>query len=93
MLHLSNQFTLGYGWGAEVLGVYSGEMVEGQTRVMPLWNISLGVRKNLFKDKFSLYIYAHDIFYSNCPRLSVNASCLHYISQERNDRSIAQLPI
>lgn len=57
-LHISNQFVLPYGWGGEAIGFYSGEMIEGQTKVKPLWTVSLGVRKNLLKDKFSLYIYA-----------------------------------
>lgn len=85
MLHISNQISLLHGWGGEVIGFYSGEMIEGQTTVKPLWNISLGVRKNLFKDKFSLYIYAHDIFHSNRPRISVDTSYLYYTSQEKND--------
>lgn len=85
MLHVSNQFTLPYGWAGEVLGYCSGEMVEGQTRVKPLWTLSLGARKNLLNDKFSLYIYAHDIFHSNGPRISVDSSYLYYTSKEKND--------
>lgn len=85
MLHISNQFALLYGWSGEALGFYSGEMIEGQTRVEPLWAISLGVRKNLLNDKFSLYIYAHDIFHSNRPRVSVDSNYLYYTSQEKND--------
>lgn len=85
VLHVSNQFSLPYGWGAEAIGFYSGEMIEGQTRVKPLWNVSLGVRKNLFKDKFSLYIYAHDIFHSNRPRVIMDTNYLYYTSKEKND--------
>ena len=85
MLHISNQFTLPYGWDAEALGFYSGEMIEGQTRVKPLWTISLGVRKNLCNNKFSLYIYAHDIFHSNRPHVSMETNYLYYASQEKND--------
>lgn len=85
MLHISNQFSLLHGWGGEVIGFYSGEMIEGQTTIKPLWNISLGIRKNLFKDKFSLYIYAHDIFHSNRPRISVDTSYLYYTSLEKNE--------
>ena len=85
MLHISNQFTLSHGWDAEALGFYSGEMIEGQTRVKPLWTISLGVRKNLFNNKFSLYIYAHDVFHTNRPRVSMETNYLYYTSQEKND--------
>ena len=85
MLHISNQFRLPYGWGGEVQGFYSGKMIEGQTRVKSLWTLSLGVRKNLFKDKFSMYIYAHDIFHSLRPRVSIDSNYLYYTSKEKND--------
>lgn len=85
MLHISNQFTLPYGWSGEAFGFYSGEMIEGQTRVKPLWTVSLGVRKNLLKDKFSLYIYAQDLFHSNRPRVCVDSNYLYYTSKEKND--------
>jgi hypothetical protein len=85
MIHISNQFALPYGCSGEALGFYSGEMLEGQMKIKPLWTISLGIRKNLFKDKFSLYIYAQDIFHSNCPRVSVDSNYLYYTSKEKND--------
>ena len=85
MIHVSNQFTLSYGWGAEVFGFYSGEMLEGQMRIEPLWTVSLGIRKNLLNDKFSLYIYARDIFHSDRPRVCVDSNYLYYKSKEKND--------
>lgn len=85
VLHISNQFELPHGWGGEALGFYSGEMVEGQIRIKSLWTISLGIRKNLLNDKFSLYIYAHDIFHSNRPRVSMENNYLSYTSREKND--------
>ena len=85
MLHISNQFRLPYEWGGEVQGFYSGKMIEGQTRVKSLWTVSLGVRKNLFKDRFSMYIYAHDIFHSLRPRVSIDSNYLYYTSKEKND--------
>lgn len=85
MIHISNQFALSYGWSGEIIGFYSGEMLEGQMKIEPLWTISLGIRKNLFKDKFSLYIYAQDIFHSNRPRVSVDSNYLYYMSKEKND--------
>lgn len=85
MLHVSNQFALPHGWGAEAYGYFSGDMIEGQVRVKSLWSISLGIRKNLFKDKLSVYIYAHDIFHSNRPSVVMNTNYLYYTSQEKND--------
>lgn len=85
MLHISNQLALPYGWGAEATGFYSGEMIEGQIRVKPLWSVSLGVRKNVLDNKFSLYIYAHDIFHSNRPRVIMDTNYLYYTSTEKND--------
>lgn len=93
LLHISNQFTLPYGWGAEALGYYSGEMIEGQTTMKPVWTLSLGLRKNLLNDKFSLYLYAHDVFHSNRPRITMQTSSLYYTSQEKNDSRIIGLSI
>lgn len=84
-LHISNQFTLPYGWGAEAIGYYSGKMLEGQTTLKPFWTLSLGARKNFLNDKLSLYIYARDIFHSFRPRLVVNSGSLSYTSKEKND--------
>lgn len=85
MIHISNQFALPYGWGAEANGFYSGKMIEGQTRVEPIWTVSLGVRKNLLNEKLSLYIYAHDIFYSKRPRVSIDSNYLFYKQKEKSD--------
>ena len=85
MVHVNNQFALPCGWGAEAAGFYSGRMVEGQTTVKPIWTMALGLRKSLFNDKFSLYIYAHDIFHSKRPRVIVDSSYLYYTSKEKND--------
>lgn len=93
MIHVSNQFVLPYDWDGEVHGFYSGEMIEGQTSVKPLWTISLGIRRNLFNDKFSLYIYAQDIFHSNRPRVRVNSNFLYYTSKEKNDSKMLGLSL
>lgn len=85
MIHVSNQLVLPYGWDGEVHGFYSGKMIEGQTSVNPLWTVSLGIRRNLFNNKFSLYIYAQDIFHSNRPHVRVNSNFLYYTSKEKND--------
>lgn len=47
--------------------------------------MSLGIRKNLLNDKLSLYIYAHDIFHSNRPHVSVDSNYLYYTSKEKSD--------
>lgn len=85
MIHFNNQFSLPYRWEAEANGFCSGQMIEGQTTVKPLWSIALGVRKKLFNDKFSMYIYAQDIFHSIGPRVAVNSNYLYYTSKEKND--------
>jgi hypothetical protein len=93
MIHISNQFALPWGWRGEANGFYSGKMIEGQTIVKPLWTISLGVRKNLFNDKFNMYIYAQDIFYSMRPRVIVDSNYLYYTSKEKNDSRMIGISI
>lgn len=93
MIHISNQFVLPCGWGTEANGFYRGKMIEGQTTVKPIWTLSLGVRKNLFNDKFSMYIYAQDIFHSLGPRVTVNSNYLYYTSKETNDFRMVELSL
>lgn len=93
MIYLSNQFALPCGWAAEAFGYYSGDMIEGQTKIKPLWTVSIGVRKNLLNDKFSMYICAQDIFHSNRPRVSINSNYLYYTSKEKNDSRMIGISI
>lgn len=88
MLHLNSQFTLPFGCTGEATGFYSGRMIEGQTTIKPLWTLSLGIRKKLLDDKFSLYIYANDVFHSNRPRVCIDSNYLYYTSKEKNDSRI-----
>lgn len=61
--------------------------------VRPLWTVNLGIRKNILKDKFSLYIYARDIFHTVGPRASVNSYSLYYASKEKNDSRMIGISI
>lgn len=93
MIHVSHQFALPRGWAGEAFGYFSGEMIEGQTIIEPLWTLSLGLRKNLLNNKFSLYIYAHDVFHSNRPNVCVDSNYLYYTSKEKNDSRMIGLSL
>ena len=85
MIHLSNQLSLPYGWGMEVVGYYNGYMAEGQAEIHPLWTVSAGIRKNLFDNKISLYIFANDIFLSNRPYINLQGDFIDGWYKERYD--------
>lgn len=93
VIFVSNQFALPWGWSGEANGFYSGKMIEGQTTVKPLWAISFGVRKNLFNDRFNMYIYAQDLFYSSRPRVTVDSNYLYYTSREKRDSRIVGMSL
>lgn len=88
MMHISNQICLPFGWKMEAVGYYNGYMAEGQARIHPIWSVSLGVRKNLFADKWSLYLYANDIFLSNRPYIKLQSNSMAGWYKEHSDSRV-----
>lgn len=84
-VQVNNQFSLPYDWSVEATGYYNGNMAEGQSKMSPLWSVSVGVRKNLLYKKISLYIYANDIFLTNRPRIDLRNRFIEGSYNERRD--------
>ncbi len=85
MAHITNQIFLPFGWKMEATGYYNGYMAEGQAKIHPIWSVSLGIRKNLFADKWSLYLYANDIFLSNRPYIELQSHTMTGWYEDRYD--------
>lgn len=68
-LNLTNQFTLGNGWSAEVSGFYHGRnRDEGQAIIRSISQLSLGLSKQLWDKKASLVFNVRDVFHSQISR-------------------------
>lgn len=70
MFSLNNRISLPKGWSAEVTGFYNSKMALGQINVSPMWRVSAGIQKKLWKGNGTLSIYSGDIF--NSYRTKVN---------------------
>ncbi|MGI8637436.1 MAG: outer membrane beta-barrel family protein, partial [Segetibacter sp.] len=62
MTNITNSFTLGKGWNAEVSGWYRSKGVEGLLVANPMGAVNSAVSKQLFKKKGNLKLGIRDIF-------------------------------
>ena len=68
-LNLTNQFTLGNGWSAEVSGFYHGRnRDEGQALIRSISQVSLAVSKQLWDKRASVVVNVRDVFHSQVSR-------------------------
>jgi iron complex outermembrane receptor protein len=68
-MNLTNQFTLGNGWAADVSGFYHGRnRDEGQAIIQSISQLSLGLSKQLWDKKASLVFNVRDVFHSQISR-------------------------
>jgi len=64
MLYINNRISMGNGWSGELSGFYNGKMAFGQINISPMWRISAGIQKKLWKNNATVSIYSSDIFNS-----------------------------
>lgn len=62
MVNITNNFTLGKGFTGEISGFYRYKALFGFTRVEPLYQMSLGVQKQIMKGKGTLRLNVRDPF-------------------------------
>ena len=64
MTNITNSFTLGKGWNAEVSGWYRSKGVDGLLVANPMSAVNSALSKQLFKKKGTLKIGVRDIFFT-----------------------------
>lgn len=64
MANMTNSFTFGNGWGAELSGWYRSKGAEGLLVAYDLWAVNSAVTKQLFKKKATVKLGVRDIFLS-----------------------------
>jgi hypothetical protein len=65
LLNMNNQFRFKKGWSAEISGWYRSKGLEGQIRLKPMGQLSLGASKQVMKTKGTLRLTVRDILYSS----------------------------
>lgn len=84
-IQLQNQLNLPFKANLEINCFLNGSTAEGQANISHLWSINSGLRKTFFQDKFTLYIYANDLFRSNRPNITFNGDVIKGKYQESYD--------
>ncbi|MEP7372583.1 MAG: TonB-dependent receptor [Chitinophagaceae bacterium] len=64
MANVTNSFTLGKGWSAEVSGWYRSKAAEGLLVANEMYAVNSAVSKQMFKKKATLKLGVRDIFYT-----------------------------
>ena len=72
MFNVNNQLKFSKGWSGEVSGWYRTKGVEGQILIKPFGALSLGVAKQVLKNKGSLKLNIRDVFYTQKVRGNMN---------------------
>ena len=64
MFNVNNQLKFNKGWSGEISGWYRTKGVEGQILIKPFGAMSMGVAKQIIKNKGSLKLNVRDVFYT-----------------------------
>ncbi|MDR2882447.1 MAG: TonB-dependent receptor family protein [Alistipes sp.] len=81
---IANNFRISQTLSAELTGLYQSKIQDAYMELEPMGNVSLGVRKTFFDNKFSVSIAANDLFYTSKQNIaSVNG--LEYRMNIRRD--------
>ena len=91
VFNVNNQFKLNNGWSAELSGWYRTKGVEGQIMIEPMGSASVGVSKQILKQKGSLRLNVRDVFYTQFPRGHINFQNTEAYFENRRDTRVANL--
>ena len=86
-----DQLKFNKGWSAELSGWYRTKGVEGQILIQPMGSASMGVSKQILKQKGSLRFNIRDIFYTQYPRGHINFQNTQAYFENRRDSRVANL--
>ena len=89
--NVNNQFKLNKGWSAELSGWYRTKGIEGQIMIEPMGSASVGVSKQILKQKGSLRLNVRDVFYTQFPRGHINFQNTEAYFENRRDSRVANL--
>ncbi len=67
---LTNEFILPKEFSVELSGQYTGALQYGIMQLKPQGSVDIGLKKNLFKNKFTIKLNASDMFYTSVTRVS-----------------------
>ena len=91
MVNSSQQFKFAKTWNAELSGFYRSGGVEGVIVFKPMGMVSMGVGKQIFKNKGSVKLNVRDVFFTQRFRASSKYGNVDAAFQNQNDSRVASL--
>jgi len=64
MVYTQQNFILSHGWKGDLSGMYKSTAISGPSIISPIWMVSAGIAKSLWKDNASIKLNVQDIFQS-----------------------------
>ena len=89
--NVNNQLKFEKGWSAELSGWYRTKGVEGQIMIQPMGAASVGVSKQILKQKGSLRFNLRDMFYTQFPKGNINFQNTEAYFENRRDSRVANI--
>lgn len=91
LFNVNNQFKFDKGWSAELSGWFRTKGLEGQIIIQPMGAASVGVSKQILKQKGSLRFNVRDLFYTQIPKGHINFQNTEAYFENRRDSRVANL--
>jgi outer membrane receptor protein involved in Fe transport len=90
---IQNKIRLPWSCAVEISGFYNSEMAYGQVNVLPVWQLSGGIQKNLCKGNATLSVFSNDWFHSNKSRIKGDFSGTQASVTDFQDRCIVGVSV
>jgi outer membrane receptor protein involved in Fe transport len=89
LVNINNQFRFKKGWSGEISGWYRTKGVEGQIMIDPLGQLSLGVAKQILKEKGTLKLNVRDVLYTQVVHGNINFQSTEASFRQIRDSRVA----
>ncbi len=91
LVNMNNQFRFKKGWSGEISGWYRTKGVEGQIMIDPLGQLSVGLAKQVLKDKGTVKLNVRDVLYSQIANGEINFQSTQASFRQVRDSRVATI--
>jgi outer membrane receptor protein involved in Fe transport len=89
LVNINNQFRFNKGWSGEISGWYRTKGVEGQIMIDPVGQMSVGMAKQILKDKATLKLNVRDVFFTQVINGEINFQSTQATFRQLRDSRVA----
>lgn len=91
LVNINNQFKFKHGWSGEISGWYRTKGVEGQIMIDPLGQLSVGLAKQILKEKGTLKLNVRDVLYTQVVNGTINFQSTEASFRQIRDSRVATI--